>query len=123
NRVGEPSYRHVMGRAFNFLIQALLLPGIHDTQCGFKFFTRDALDAILPRCYLYRDAATTSRPRVTAFDVELLTIARHQECQIGIVPVTWHYGEHTKVNPITDTLQNLGDVLKVRMNAWRGLYN
>ena len=37
--------------------------------------------------------------------------------------MTWHYGEHTKVNPITDTLQNLGDVLKVRRNAWRGLYD
>ncbi len=122
-RVGEPGYRHVMGRAFNLVIRALLLPGIHDTQCGFKFFTRDALDSILPRCRLYRHASEVSRPRVTAFDVELLTIARRQGFRIAVMPVTWQYGEHTKVNPVTDTLQNLGDVLKVRWNAWRGQYD
>ena len=122
-RIGEPGYRHLMGRAFNFLIRALLLPGIHDTQCGFKFFTREALDLILPRCRLYRDANEVSRPRVTAFDVELLAIARYQGVRIAIIPVTWRYGEHTKVNPLTDTIQNLGDVLKVRWNAWRGYYD
>lgn len=122
-RVGEPWYRHAMGRAFNLVIRLLLLPGIHDTQCGFKFFTREAIDRILPRCRLYRDAAEVSRPRVTAFDVELLYIARRQGLEIAIIPVTWHYGEHTKVNPVTDTLQNLGDVLKVRWNGWRGRYD
>ncbi|MEJ7901147.1 MAG: glycosyltransferase, partial [Thermomicrobiales bacterium] len=40
-RVGEPWYRHAMGRAFNGLIRLMLLPGIHDTQCGFKFFRRE----------------------------------------------------------------------------------
>jgi dolichyl-phosphate beta-glucosyltransferase len=122
-RIGEPGYRHVMGRAFNLVIRALLLPGIHDTQCGFKFFTREALDLILPRCRLYRDATEVSRPRVTAFDVELLAIARRQDLRIAIIPVTWQYGAHTKVNPLTDTLQNLGDVLKVRWNASRGHYD
>ncbi|MEJ7839881.1 MAG: glycosyltransferase, partial [Thermomicrobiales bacterium] len=71
-RVGEPWYRHVMGRAFNGLVRLLLLPGIHDTQCGFKFFTREAIDVILPRCQLYRNASAVTVARVTAFDVELL---------------------------------------------------
>ncbi len=122
-RIGEPWYRHAMGRAFNGLIRLLLLPGIHDTQCGFKFFTREALDVILPRCRLYEGAAEVSRPRVTAFDVELLYIARRHRMRIGIVPVTWSYGDHTKVNPITDTLQNVTDVLKVRWFGWRGHYD
>lgn len=122
-RVGEPWYRHAMGRTFNGLIRLLLLPGIHDTQCGFKFFTREALTTILPRCQLYQDATVVQRPRVTAFDVELLAIARRHRLEIAVIPITWTYGEHTKVNPLTDTLQNLRDVLEVRWNGWRGRYD
>ncbi len=122
-RVGEPWYRHAMGRAFNGMIRLLLLPGIHDTQCGFKFFRREALATILPRCQLYRDATVVQRPRVTAFDVELLYIARRQQLKIVVIPITWTYGEHTKVNPVTDTVQNLRDVLEVRWNGWRGRYD
>ncbi len=121
-RIGEPWYRHAMGRVFNGLTRALLLPGIHDTQCGFKFFTREAIDTILPRCQLYAEASVVARPRVTAFDVELLYIARSQGMRIAVIPVTWTYGVHSKINPVTDTLQNLQDVLTVRWYGWRGRY-
>jgi dolichyl-phosphate beta-glucosyltransferase len=121
-RIGEPWYRHAMGRAFNGLIRLTLLPGIHDTQCGFKFFSQAALTTILPRTRLYRRSGTVTRARVTAFDVELLYIARCHRLRLAIVPVTWTYGEHTKVNPFTDTLQNVRDVLQVRVNGWLGLY-
>ncbi|HEU0165904.1 MAG TPA: dolichyl-phosphate beta-glucosyltransferase [Thermomicrobiales bacterium] len=121
-RIGEPAYRHVMGRVFNGMVRFLLLPGIHDTQCGFKFFTREALDEILPHCRLYTEHDVTSRPRVTAFDVELLYIARRRGLKTAVVPVTWIYGESSKVNPITDTFQNFRDVLMVRWNGWRGRY-
>lgn len=122
-RIGEPWYRHAMGRAFNGLIRLLLLPGIHDTQCGFKFFSRAALNLILPRTHLYRNSMTLTRPRVTAFDVELLFIARKHHLKIAVLPVTWTYGEHTKVNPLTDTLQNVRDVIQVRINGWLGRYS
>lgn len=121
-RVDEPWYRHVMGRIFNALVRGLLLPGIHDTQCGFKFFTRAALDDVLPRTLLYRDAGVVRMPRVTAFDVELLFIARQHGHDIAVIPVTWHYGDQSKVNPLTDTLQNVRDVLAVRINGWLGKY-
>lgn len=121
-RIGEPIYRHIMGRIFNGLVRLLLLPGIHDSQCGFKFFSRAALDDILPRQRLYRNAAELSSPRVTAFDVELLFIARQQGYEIVAIPVTWHYGDHSKVNPVTDALQNLKDILTVRLYGWRGKY-
>lgn len=121
-RIGEPAYRHAMGRVFNALVRLLLLPGIHDTQCGFKFFSRSAIDGILPRCRLYTGSDVVSRPRVTAFDVELLYIARRLGCEIAVIPVSWTYGQHTKVNPLTDTLQNARDVLKVRWHGWRGHY-
>ncbi|MGC4107090.1 MAG: glycosyltransferase [Thermomicrobiales bacterium] len=121
-RVGEPHYRHVMGRVFNGMVRLLLLPGIDDTQCGFKFFTHHALETIIPRCQLYTEHDVTTQPRVTAFDVELLYIARRQGLRISVVPITWHYGQQSKVNPIRDTIQNFRDVLAVRMNGWRGKY-
>ena len=52
-REGEPFYRHVMGRGFNYLVQALLVRGIRDTQCGFKMFRRDAGHAIFQRLRRY----------------------------------------------------------------------
>lgn len=122
-RVDEPWYRHAMGRVFNGLVRLLLLPGIQDTQCGFKFFSREAIDDILPRQRLYRDASVVQIPRVTAFDVELLYIARKHGHDIAVIPVTWHYGDHSKVNPITDTLQNARDILAVRVNGWLGRYS
>lgn len=121
-RVKEPWYRHAMGRVFNGLVQLLLLPGIHDTQCGFKFFSRNAIEDILPRQRLYRDAEVVKIPRVTAFDVELLYIARKHGHDIAVIPVTWHYGDKSKVNPITDTLQNARDIFSVRINGWLGRY-
>ena len=123
-RIGEPLYRHLMGRAFNLLVRTLLLPGIQDTQCGFKLFRRDTAHDIFGRARLY--AEPTQRPtgpRVTAFDVELLVIARRRGYRIRAVPVVWTYGEQSKVNPIRDTWYNLMDVLRVRINAWRGRYN
>ena len=76
-RFGEPSYRHLMGRVFNGLVRLLLVPGVHDTQCGFKLFRAEVARDLLHRSRLYRDAGqTVAGPRVTAFDVELLTIAR-----------------------------------------------
>ena len=123
HRLGEPTYRHVMGRAFNLLVRLLVLPGIQDTQCGFKLFTREAARSIMSRARLYADpAAPLSGPRVTAFDVELLVIARRQGLKICVHPVVWTYGEQSKVNPLRDTWTNLMDVLRVRWYDTRGRY-
>ncbi|MDQ4044157.1 MAG: glycosyltransferase family 2 protein [Chloroflexota bacterium] len=121
-RIGEPEYRHVMGRLFNGLVRLLILPGIHDTQCGFKFMTSEAAMKILSRVQLYRDPEEVSQPRVTAFDVELLFIARQLGLTIAVIPVTWSYGTSSKVSPFRDTLQNLRDVVQVWLNGRRGLY-
>lgn len=121
-RYGEPVYRHLMGRGFNLLVRALLLPDIHDTQCGFKLFRREMVNAILDRSLLYRSAGSITGPRVTAFDVELLVVARALGCRIAQIPVAWTYGRQSKVQPVRDTWYNLRDVLQVRYNHWRGRY-
>jgi dolichyl-phosphate beta-glucosyltransferase len=77
----------------------------------------------MSRARLYAaPTGTISGPRVTAFDVELLVVARRQGLKVCVRPVVWTYGEQSKVNPIRDTWTNLLDVLKVRSNDSRGRY-
>lgn len=122
-RIGEPPYRHFMGRVFNGLVRLLLIPGVHDTQCGFKLFRADVARDLLHRSRLYRDGGLSiAGPRVTAFDVELLTIARLNGYRICSTPVVWSYGEGSKVRPARDTWHNVRDVFDVWINAKRGRY-
>ncbi len=122
-RVGEPIYRHLMGRAFNRLVQTLMLPGIDDTQCGFKVFTRFASQEISRRARVYADHETITGARVTAFDVEMLVIARKLGLKIVEIPVVWTYGTQSKVSPIRDTLINLRDIITIKLNAVRNAYD
>ena len=122
-RFGEPPYRHLMGRVFNGLVRLLLVPGVHDTQCGFKLFRAEVARDLLLRSRLYREGGQViSGPRVTAFDVELLTIARLNGYRICPIPVVWCYGEGSKVRPARDTWHNVRDVLQVWITAKRGRY-
>jgi glycosyltransferase involved in cell wall biosynthesis len=122
-RIGEPAFRHLMGRGFNVMVRTILLPGIHDTQCGFKLFSAHARDEILPRLQLYRgDNDSIEDPKVTAFDVELLVVARRLGLKTKIIPVTWTFGEGSKVNPVGDTITNFSDVAHVKWNDLRGRY-
>jgi glycosyltransferase involved in cell wall biosynthesis len=122
-RIGEPWYRHLMGRVFNAVVRAIALSGIQDTQCGFKAFTSEAARRIFSGVRLYGDGARpVSGPAVTAFDVEVLFLARKWGYRIGEVPVVWRYGEETKVDPFRDSLRNFPDVLRVRWNDLRGRY-
>lgn len=123
-RIDEPVHRHLMGRVFNIIVRVAVLPGIQDTQCGFKLFRREAADQILARARLYRDSEHVVRgPRVTAFDVELLAVGRRLGYRIRAVPVAWTYGTQSKVNPVRDTLNNFADVVRVKWNDLRGRYD
>ncbi len=122
-RIGEPGYRHLMGRVFNGLVRLMLIPGLHDTQCGFKVFRADVARDLLRRSRLYRGGGRApSGPRVTAFDVELLAIAGLHRYRVCAVPVTWSYGEGSKVRPARDTWHNMRDVLDVWVGVKRGWY-
>jgi hypothetical protein len=122
-RIGEPSYRHVMGRVFNTLVRVLLVPGVHDTQCGFKLFRADVARDLVRRSRLYPEGGPAiSGPRVTAFDVELLAISRLRGYRICPVPVVWTYGTGSKVRPAHDTWHNMRDVIEVWIGTKRGRY-
>ena len=111
-RVCEPYVRHLMGRGFNLLVRALAVPGIQDTQCGFKAFTRAAAHDIFPRQTL---------PGF-GFDVEILYIARKRGYRILEIPVTWVYRSSSRVEPVRDTFRMFTDLLRVRLNDLRGRY-
>lgn len=122
-REDEPWYRHVMGRAFNRLVQALAVRGIEDTQCGFKAFRAAAAHDIFRRARLYADGAIVRGPRVTGFDVEILHLAMRHGYRVVETPVYWKHVGGSKVNPLRDSIRMFADVLRVRYHAFRGHYD
>lgn len=118
----EPWYRHAMGKVFNLVVQLLALPGIQDTQCGFKMFTGEATETLFPRLVIYknrerRDAFTG------AFDVELLFLAKKHGYSIAEVPVLWKHNESDRVNPIKDSIRMFLDILRIRLADLMGRYH
>ena len=95
-----PAGRGLMSRLFNLLVRAILLPGITDTQCGFKGFTAAAARKIF-------EAAESDR---FGFDVEALYLARTFQLRIDEFPVRCRYHGGSSVNRIGDGLQMLKDL-------------
>lgn len=123
SRVGEPFYRHFMGRIFNYFVQIIAVPGISDSQCGFKLFTKKAAKDIFGRMLVY--GANTKDIKSTylgAWDVEVLYLARKLGYKIKQIPVTWVYVKPKKFNPISNSVKMAFDVLKIKLNGIRGKY-
>lgn len=121
-RKNEPLMRHIMGRVFNYLIKILVLRGINDTQCGFKLFKGELARDVFKKSLLYGDSSKEIKvPKVTAFDLEILFIAKKMGKKIKEVPVFWEY-RNTRVNNFRDSFFNFVDVLKVKFNDLKKLY-
>ena len=112
-RYNEPGYRHLMGRVFNLLVRLVAVPGIQDTQCGFKCFHREAA----------HDLFSFQTIDGWAFDVEILHVARRRGYRIVEVPIDWYYGEGSRVSPLSDSWHMLREVLRIRRNGNAGLYD
>ncbi len=103
--VHQPWLRELMGRANNLLVRGLLIPGIRDTQCGFKLFTAEA-------------AVTCFAPLRTqrfGFDLEVLLRARRAGWTIAEVPVRWSHVEASRVHPVRDSTRMIIDLLRLRL--------
>jgi dolichyl-phosphate beta-glucosyltransferase len=109
--VHQPAYREALGRVFNLLVRLLLLPGLRDTQCGFKLFTARAAEEAFGACRL--DGFS--------FDVEALFVARRRGLRIAEVPVVWRNDEATRVSLGGGGTAFL-DLFRIRLLAWRGVY-
>ncbi len=111
-RIAEPGLRHLTGRIFNAIVRWLVLPGLQDTQCGFKCFSSEAVQSIFPLQTL----------EGMSFDAEVLFIARRLGYAINEVPIHWYYDADSRVRLFEDSLKMSADLLKILRNARRGLY-
>jgi glycosyltransferase involved in cell wall biosynthesis len=112
-RYNEPSYRHWGGRGINFLIQTLILPGLNDTQCGFKCFRGEVAEDIFSRQTLHG----------WSFDIELLYIARRHRYRVVEIPIHWYHFSDSKVSALRDAMHMIRDIFRIHANARRGLYD
>ena len=108
----EPFYRQLVGKGLNLLVQLLLLPGIWDTQCGFKAFTEEAAMKVFEK----------SRLVGWGFDFEALSLAKRMGYKIAEVPVHWVNDARSHVK-FSGGLQFLRDIAIVRWRLWTGKYN
>ena len=111
-RFGEPAYRHWIGRAFNFVVRTVTLPGITDTQCGFKCFRAAVVEDVFP--------AQTIQG--WTFDVELLFIAFQRGYRVVEIPIPWYYHAGSRVRIMRDSILMFLDLFRIRWNALRRRY-
>jgi glycosyltransferase involved in cell wall biosynthesis len=108
----EPLYRQFIGKALNLLVQLFLLPGIWDTQCGFKAYTGEAAEKIF----------MLSKTPGWGFDVETLALAIRLGYRVKEVPVRWVNDVRSHVK-FSGGLQFLGETCTIRWRLWRGQYD
>lgn len=111
-RYGEPSYRHLTGRVYNFMIRSLVLPGLQDTQCGFKCFRGPVAEDLFGRQTLSS----------WAFDVEVLFMARKLGYKMVEIGIPWYFNPESKLNVVKDALRMGIDLLRIRLNGVKGYY-
>ncbi len=112
-RFNEPSYRHWGGRAINRVIQFLILPGLNDTQCGFKCFRAEIAENLFRQQTL----------RGWSFDIEILYLARRKRLRVKEIPIQWYFGADSKVNAVRDALHMISDIFRIHVNALRSRYD
>ena len=111
-RYDEPPYRHLTGRVFNTMVRWVALPGLQDTQCGFKCFRADVVERVFPRQTIMG----------WTFDVEVLFIARQMGYAITELPVPWYYNGGSKIRVLKHSWQMFLDLLTIRRNGRQGRY-
>jgi len=110
--VHQAWFRENMGRLYNVFVRALALPGLRDTQCGFKLWTAAAA----------RAAFSAARLHGFSFDVEALYLARKRGYRIAEIPVTWRNDAATRVGLRGGSVA-FPDLLKIRLYDWTGRYD
>ncbi len=111
-RFNEPLIRHLGGRLMNWLIQLTILPGLEDTQCGFKCFSQSAAKDLFNHQTLVG----------WSFDIELLFIARIRGYSIREVAIPWYFHQESKIHALRDALKILQDIRVILRNSSRGIY-
>jgi dolichyl-phosphate beta-glucosyltransferase len=109
----QPWLRQILGRVFNLLARVILGLQFHDTQCGFKAFTREAAQAIFPLQRIER----------WGFDPEILFLAGRLGFKVEEVPVFWGHSGGERIHPLRDGTKMLMEMLRIRWYSIRGAYH
>jgi dolichyl-phosphate beta-glucosyltransferase len=109
----QPLYRQFFGRCFNMITRSVMGLKFHDTQCGFKAFTRQAAQTVFQLQTI----------EGWGFDPEILFIATKRGLRIEEVPVTWGHDERSRISYLRDGFQMLREMITIRRNALMGRYN
>jgi len=111
--VKQPTPRVILSRMGNLLVQILLLPGVHDTQCGFKLFSHAVAQLIFERQTIFG----------WGFDMEILRIAREFGFKIKEVPITWRNDDQSRIQSSHVFLKTLAELFTIKKNSWLGRYS
>lgn len=104
--------RRVMSGGLRMIVQNVLRIGVLDTQCGFKLYSRDAADKLI----------LSQTIMGFSFDLEHLYLARKYGLKVAEVPVQWIDAPGSKVDTRKEVQRFLKDLLKIKLNDWRGIY-
>jgi dolichyl-phosphate beta-glucosyltransferase len=108
----QPLYRQIGSVGFHWFMQTVVgLPGISDSQCGFKFFRRDVA----------RDLFSRQRIDGYMFDVEILYLCRRLGYQVREVPIRWRDDADSRLELVAGNLRNVRDVFRIRLGGRRSL--
>jgi len=124
SRAGAPLTRKIMAVGFIFIRNFIIgLKNIKDTQCGFKAFKTDAAKKIISSLVVFKKSQGVKGSSVSAgFDLEFLFLATKMGFSIKEIPVVWKHVETKNVNFITDTIETLQDILRIKYYETTGKY-
>lgn len=109
--IPQPFLKRVLGSVGNLFIQVVAVPGIWDTQCGFKAFTGRSAELIFSVAEIDR----------WGFDIEVLAIARHFGFKVSLVPAFWVNDAATNVR-LSSYFEVLLEAIRIRWNLLKGTY-
>jgi len=109
----QPKWRVMWSRLCNRVIQRSLVPGVRDTQCGFKAFTAQAA----------RDLFSVALIDGWAFDLEILALAKRRGYTVAEIGVEWADDGRSRVNPLKDLWKVIREMMTIKKNLRRGVYN
>jgi hypothetical protein len=103
----SPIHRRLMSWSFNLLVRVMLVPGVRDTQCGFKAFQREVARELFGRQHL----------NGFTFDVEILYLARRRGYRMLEVPIDWYFDADSRVRAGIDAIKMTLDLFRIRLRA------
>jgi dolichyl-phosphate beta-glucosyltransferase len=104
----QPLYRRVGSIGFHYFMQTVVgLPGVSDSQCGFKFFRHEAA----------RDLFGRQKVDGYMFDVEILYLCRRLGYKVHEVPIRWRDDADSRLELVAGNLRNVRDIFRIRLTT------